>query len=85
MKITNEIKKFNIDVVKAINFMLANDSPLSLLINMASTPSIGVKSKDDNNMYKKKKKISTSISYGMVIVPNLLTLHHIDNKVINSW
>ena len=35
--------------------MLLNDSPLSLLINMASTPSIGVKSKDDNNMYKKKK------------------------------
>jgi hypothetical protein len=55
MKITNEIKKFKIDVVKAMNFMLANDTPLSLLINIASTPSIGVKSKDDNNMYKKKK------------------------------
>ena len=50
MKITNEIKKFNIDVVRAINFMLLNDSPLSLLINIASTPSIGVKSRDDNNI-----------------------------------
>jgi len=56
MKITNEIKKFKIDVVKAINFMLANDTPLSLLINIASTPSIGVKSKDDNNIDKNKKK-----------------------------
>ena len=56
MKITNEIKKFKIDVVKAMNFMLANDTPLSLLINIASTPSIGVKSKDDNNMYNNKKK-----------------------------
>jgi hypothetical protein len=61
MKITNEIKKFKIDVVKAMNFMLANDTPLSLLINIASTPSIGVKSKDDNNMDKNKKKISSSV------------------------
>lgn len=59
MKITNEIKKFKIDVVKAINFMLAKDTTLSLLKNIASTPSIGVKSKDNNNIYK-KKKISTS-------------------------
>ena len=57
MKITNEIKKFKIDVVKAMNFMLANDTPLSLLINIASTPSIGVKSKDDNNIDKKIKKV----------------------------
>ena len=64
MKITNEIKKFKIDVVRAMNFMLLNDSPLSLLINIASTPSIGVKSKDDNNIYKTKKKISTSAAYG---------------------
>ena len=56
MKITNEIKKFKLDVIKAIDFMFPNDTPLSLLINIASTPSIGVKSKDDNNMYKKKKK-----------------------------
>jgi len=56
MKITNEIKKFKIDVDKAINFMLANDTPLSLLINIASTPSIGVKSKDNNNIDKNKKK-----------------------------
>jgi len=62
MKITNEIKKFKIDVVKAINFMLANDTPLSLLMNIASTPSIGVKSKDDNNIDKNKTKISTSLT-----------------------
>jgi hypothetical protein len=84
MKITNEINKFNMDVVKAINFMLPNDIPLSLLINIASTPSMGVKSKDDNNMYK-KKKVSTSISYGMVMYQTYFELHHIDSKVINSW
>jgi len=84
MKITNEIKKFKIDVDKAINFMLANDTPLSLLINIASTPSIGVKSKDNNNI-DKNKKISTSISYGMVMYQTYFKLHHIDHKVINSW
>ena len=66
MKITKEIKKFNIDVIKAMDFMFTNDIPRSLLINIASTPSIGVKSKDDNNIYK-KKIISTSISYEMVM------------------
>jgi len=54
MKMTKEIKKFKIDVIKAIDFMFADDAPRSLLKNIASTPSIGVKSKDDNNMYKKK-------------------------------
>lgn len=73
MKITNEIKKFKIDVVKAINFMLANDTPLSLLMNIASTPSIGVKSKDDNNIYK-TKRINTSISYRMIIVSAILLI-----------
>jgi len=50
----NEIKKFKIDVVNAMNFIFFNEIPLSLLINIASTPNIGVKSKDDNNMYKRK-------------------------------
>ena len=83
MKITNEIKKFKIDVVKAMNFMLANDTPLSLLINIASTPSIGVKSKDDNNMYNNKKK-QVPLFVGMIMYQTYL-IHHIDNKVINSW
>jgi hypothetical protein len=55
MKITNAIKKFKIDAVKAIHFMFAADSSLSLLINKVITPSIGVKSKDNNNIYKIKK------------------------------
>ena len=50
MKITKEIIKFKIDVIKAMNFMFSNDTPRSLLINIASTPNIGVKSKDDNNI-----------------------------------
>ena len=66
MKITKEIKKFKIDVVKAINFMLSVDIPRSLFINIASTPTRGVISRDDNNIYK-KKNISTSISYGIVM------------------
>jgi hypothetical protein len=66
MKITKEIKKFKIDVIKAINLMFPSDTPRSLLINIASTPSIGVKSKDDNNIYK-KKSISTSVSYVMAM------------------
>jgi hypothetical protein len=55
MKITKEIKKFKIDVVKAINLMLSVDIPRSLFINIASTPTRGVISRDDNNIYKKKK------------------------------
>ena len=54
MKITKEIKKFKIDVIKAINFMFSVDIPRSLFINIASTPSRGVKSRDDNNIYKKR-------------------------------
>jgi hypothetical protein len=54
MKITKEIKKFKIDVIRAMNLMFSNDTSLSLLMNIASTPSIGVKSKDNNNIYKKK-------------------------------
>jgi len=55
MKITNEIRKFKLDVIKAMDFMFPNDSPLSLRLYIASTPSIGVKSNDNNNMYKNKK------------------------------
>jgi hypothetical protein len=66
MKITKDIKKFKIDVIKAMDFMFADDAPLSLLNNIANTPSIGVKSKNDNNMFK-KKYIKTSISYGMTM------------------
>ena len=62
MKITNEIKKFNIDAVKAMNLTFSNATSLSFvncsvfLVKMAATPRIGIKSKDDNNMYKNKKK-----------------------------
>ena len=54
MKITKEIKKFKIDVIKAINFMFFVDIPRSLFINIESTPSRGVKSKYDNNINKKR-------------------------------
>ena len=54
MKITKEIKKFKIDVIKAMDLMYSNDTPRSLYMNIANTPSIGVKSKDNNNINKKK-------------------------------
>ena len=66
MNIMNEIKKFKIDVVKAMNFMFVNETPLSLLTNIASTPNIGMKSNDDNNIYK-IKRINTSILYRMTM------------------
>jgi hypothetical protein len=53
MKMTKDIKKFKIDVIKAMDLMFADDAPRSLLKNIANTPSIGVKSKNDNNMLKK--------------------------------
>jgi hypothetical protein len=34
--------------------MFDNETPLSLLTKIASTPNIGIKSKDDNNILKKK-------------------------------
>jgi len=43
-----------IDAVNAMNFIFFNETSLSLLINIASTPNIGVNSKDVNNMYKRK-------------------------------
>jgi len=36
--------------------MFVKEIPFSLFTKMASTPSIGVKSKDVNNIYKTKKK-----------------------------
>lgn len=56
MKIIKEINKFKLDAIKAMNFMFPSDTPRSLLENIASTPSIGVKSKDNNNICKKKYK-----------------------------
>lgn len=55
MNITNEIKKFKIDVDRAITFMFVKEIPFSLFTKMATTPNIGVKSKDVNNIYKTKK------------------------------
>lgn len=57
MNTTKEINKFKIDVIKAINLMFPTDTPRSLLINIASTPSIGVKSKDDNNIKKNENDL----------------------------
>ena len=54
MKITKDITKFKTDVTKAMNFMFPTEIPRSLLMNIASTPSRGVKSRDDNNIYKKR-------------------------------
>ena len=53
MKITKEINKFKTDVTKAMNFMFPTEIPRSLLMNIASTPSRGVKSKDDNIYIKR--------------------------------
>lgn len=53
MNITNEIKKFKIDVDRAIIFMLVKEIPFSLFTRMESTPNRGVKSKDSNNIFKK--------------------------------
>ena len=53
MKITKEIAKFKTDVTKAMNFMFPTEIPRSLLMNIASTPSRGVKSKDDNIYIKR--------------------------------
>jgi hypothetical protein len=44
------MKKVMIDEVKAMNFMFLNETPLSLLKYTPSTPSIGVISKDNNNI-----------------------------------
>ena len=54
-----EINKFNTDVANAMDFVLFNEIPLSLLKNIEITPLKGIKSNEDNNI--KKKRISTSI------------------------
>jgi hypothetical protein len=49
------MKKFKTDVDRAMIFMFVKEIPFSLFTKMASTPSIGVISKDVNNIYKTKK------------------------------
>jgi hypothetical protein len=61
MKITKDKNKLAIDEVKAINFIFVTESPLSLLTKMANTPIIGIKSKDDNNIYRKNKTLPQKI------------------------
>jgi hypothetical protein len=55
MKIIKDMDKLSIEQVKAINFILVNETPLSLLTNITSTPAMGINSKDDNNIYKQTK------------------------------
>ena len=50
MKIIKDINKFIIVAVSPINLTLVNETPLSLLTNIASTPKIGIKSSDNNNI-----------------------------------
>ena len=67
MNIINDKKKFNIDAVKAINLIFFNEIALSLLTNITKTPIIGIKSKDDNNIYKQKiNKFLLTIYYDNV-------------------
>ena len=61
MKIIKEMNKLSIEVVRAINLTFVNETPFSLFTSIATTPKIGIKSKDNNNIYKKKKLISTSL------------------------
>ena len=65
IKITKDNNKFTIDEVKAIHFMFVAETPLSLLTIIPNTPNIGIKSKDNNNI--KKKKIITSIVYNDIL------------------
>jgi hypothetical protein len=44
------------EVVSPINLIFVCEVPLSLFTNITNTPIMGIKSKDDNNMDKKKKK-----------------------------
>ena len=53
MKIIKEINKLMIVAVSPINLTLVNESSLSLFINIASTPKMGIKSNDINNICKK--------------------------------
>ena len=55
MKITKDINKLTIELVRAINLTLVNEIPLSLFTSITSTPKRGIKSNDDNNITKKQK------------------------------
>lgn len=55
------MNKLTIEVVRAINLTFFNETPFSLFTNIATTPKIGIKSKDNNNIYNKKIGISTTI------------------------
>ena len=66
MKIIKDIIKLSIDVLKAIYFIFVNETSLSLLTNITNTPIIGIKSKDDNNIYK-TKRTNTSVSHRMIM------------------
>jgi len=54
MKIIKELNKLTIEAVSPIHLTLVNETPLSLFTTIASTPKRGIKSKDSNNIYKKK-------------------------------
>lgn len=62
----NEIKKFKVEVVRAMNFIFLSETPLSLLIKRAIIPNIGVKSKDNNNIGLFFTSINPSIMYIMM-------------------
>ena len=49
------MNKLTIEVVSPINLTLVNETLLSLFTNIASTPKMGSKSKDNNNISKIKK------------------------------
>lgn len=51
------MNKLTIEAVSPINLTLVNETLLSLLTNIASTPKRGIKSKDNNNIIKIKKKM----------------------------
>jgi len=52
MKIIKDMNKLTIEAVSPINLTLVNETLLSLLNNIASTPKRGIKSKDNNNIIK---------------------------------
>jgi len=54
MKIIKEMNKLIIEVVRAINLTFVNETPFSLFTSIATTPKIGIKSKDNNSIYNKK-------------------------------
>lgn len=54
MKIIKDIIKLIIDVLNAIYLIFVNETSLSLLSNITNIPIMGIKSKDDNNIYKPK-------------------------------